>query len=76
MSRGQFSLIASADESKNRRGPLRCRADNPQSVARWNQSADDKCGDSVSPIQISYSNHQKSLAAAWEWQQDRPADQR
>lgn len=30
----------------------------------WNQSADDKCGNSVRPIQISYSNHQKSLVPA------------
>jgi len=34
----------------------------PAQHANQNQSADDKCGYRLSPIQISYSNHQKSLA--------------
>ena len=31
-------------------------------ACEMDQSADDKCAKSVSPIQISYSNHQKRLA--------------
>ncbi len=38
------------------------RVDDPTQHASQNQSADNKCGYSLSPIQISYSNHQKSLA--------------
>lgn len=42
--------------------PPQRRANDPTQHASQNQSADNKCGYSLSPIQISYSNHQKSLA--------------
>ncbi len=43
----------------------RRRADDPTQRVSQNQSADDKCAYSLSPIQISYSNHQEKSRPTW-----------